>query len=228
MKNARRLHLKKHRVTTGLFLAEGEDLVSEALAAAILPVETFVSSDRPPPHDLVARLTRGGPVHSLTDAVMADLSELGHPARVISVFTADSLPPPPQSPSVAVYLHRMSDPGNVGTVIRAVATLGGSLVGARLPTRGRTLALTTTAETLIWDIDLTEPVTLVVGAERDGLPYEIVSACSGAVSIPQTPHADSLNAASAATVALYEIARQRAIQTESASSSAGARKSNQP
>lgn len=257
MKNARRLHLKKHRVTTGLFLAEGEDVVSEALAAAILPVETFVSSDRPPPDDLVARLTRGGSVHSLTDAVMADLSELGHPARVISVFNADSLPNPPQSPTVAVYLHRMSDPGNVGTVIRAVATLGGSLVslsqgcadplagksvrasmgalfhvpleiGARLPTRGRTLALTATAETVIWDVDLTEPVTLVVGAERDGLPYEIVAACSGAVSIPQTAYADSLNAASAATVALYEISRQRAIQTESASSSAGGRKSNQP
>ena len=48
------------------------------------------------------------------------------------------------------------------------------------------------------------------------------------IAIPQTVHADSLNAASAATIALYEIARQRAIQTESESSSAGARRSNQP
>ena len=93
-------------------------------------------------------------------------------------------------------------------------------IGARLPTPGPDIgADRQRAETLIWDADLTEPVTLVVGAEREGLPYEIVSACSGAVSIPQTAHADSLNAASAATVALYEIARQRAIQTESASSS---------
>ncbi len=250
VKDARRLHQKKHRVTTGLFLAEGEDLVSEALSAAILPVETFVSSDRPPPEGLVARLTRGGPVHALADPVMADLSELGHPSRVIGVFSADALPPLPASPAVALFLHEMADPGNVGTVIRAAVALGGSVVrlsrgcadpfsgkavrasmgavfhvpieiGARLPDTGRRLALTTSADTLIWDADLTQPITLVVGAERDGLPHEIVSACNGAVAIPQTAHADSLNAASAATIALYEIARQRAIHTESVSSPAG-------
>jgi RNA methyltransferase, TrmH family len=250
VKNARRLHQKKHRMTTGLFLAEGEDLVSEALSAAILPVETFISSDRPPPAGLVARLTRGGPVHLLAETVMADLSELGHPSRVIGVFSADALPSLPKSPPVALFLHQMADPGNVGTVIRAAAALGGSVVrlshgcadplsgkavrasmgavfqvpieiGARLPGIGRRLALTTSADTLIWDANLAQPITLVVGAERDGLPHDIVSACDGAVSIPQTVNADSLNAASAATIALYEIARQRATHTESVSSSSG-------
>ena len=101
-------------MSTGLFLAEGEDLVSEALSAAILPVETFISSDRPPPEGLVARLSRGGPVHSLTDTVMADLSEMGHPSRVIAVFSADALPALPETSSVAVYLHQMSRPRQRG------------------------------------------------------------------------------------------------------------------
>ena len=197
-------------------------------------------------------------MHSLTDAVMADLSELGHPARVISVFKADSLPSPPESPTVAVYLHRMSDPGNVGTVIRAVATLGGSLVrlsqgcadplagkgvrasmgavfhvpleiGARLPTQGRTIG----ADHDCRDADL---------GRRSDRAGDVGGGCRarrpavrdrGGLQrrgrrFRRPPHADSLNAASAATVALYEIARQRAIQTESASSSAGGRRSNQP
>jgi TrmH family RNA methyltransferase len=49
-------------------------------------------------------------------------------------------------------------------------------------------------------------VTLLVGAEREGLPDEIVAACERTAQIPIA--ADSLNAAMAATVALYELTRQ--------------------
>jgi TrmH family RNA methyltransferase len=49
------------------------------------------------------------------------------------------------------------------------------------------------------------PVSLLVGAERDGLPPEVIAACERAVRIPTA--ADSLNAAMAATVALYELTR---------------------
>ena len=49
-------------------------------------------------------------------------------------------------------------------------------------------------------------VTLLVGAERNGLPPEIVAACERAARIPIV--SDSLNAAMAATVALYEMTRQ--------------------
>ena len=53
-----------------------------------------------------------------------------------------------------------------------------------------------------------DEVTLVVGAERDGLPDEIVSACDATATIPV--RAESLNAAMAATVALYECNRRMA------------------
>ncbi len=49
-------------------------------------------------------------------------------------------------------------------------------------------------------------VTLLVGAERDGLPPEIVAACERVARIPIV--SDSLNAAMAATVALYEMTRR--------------------
>jgi TrmH family RNA methyltransferase len=47
--------------------------------------------------------------------------------------------------------------------------------------------------------------TIVVGAERTGLPDEVAAACERVVHIPIAT--DSLNAAMAATVALYEVTR---------------------
>ena len=49
------------------------------------------------------------------------------------------------------------------------------------------------------------PVTLLVGAEREGLPAELIAACERAAHIPIAN--DSLNAAMAATIALYELTR---------------------
>jgi TrmH family RNA methyltransferase len=50
-------------------------------------------------------------------------------------------------------------------------------------------------------------ITLLVGAERDGLGPELLAACERNVRIPIA--SDSLNAAMAATVALYELTRGR-------------------
>ena len=51
------------------------------------------------------------------------------------------------------------------------------------------------------------PITLLVGAEREGLPKELVGACERVAYIPIA--GDSLNAAMAATIALYEMTRRR-------------------
>jgi TrmH family RNA methyltransferase len=53
--------------------------------------------------------------------------------------------------------------------------------------------------------DLT-PVTVVVGAEREGLPEAVVAACDEIAHIPI--RSESLNAGMAATVALYELDRR--------------------
>jgi RNA methyltransferase, TrmH family len=53
-------------------------------------------------------------------------------------------------------------------------------------------------------------VTIVVGAERQGLPHEIVSGCDEVAHIPIA--SESLNAAMAATVALYECNRRMAAR----------------
>ena len=60
------------------------------------------------------------------------------------------------------------------------------------------------------DVDLTGPTYVVIGNETNGLSAAWRDACDVTVRIPMTGSASSLNAASAATVVLYEAARQRA------------------
>ena len=66
--------------------------------------------------------------------------------------------------------------------------------------------------TPVWEVDLTGPTVLAVGAERYGLPAEVLEACDVVCSIPQAAGAESLNAAQAATLALYEAVRQRLLR----------------
>jgi TrmH family RNA methyltransferase len=210
-----------------------------------------VAASRPPDEALVARLSRGGPVHVVDDRLLADVGSLGHPARVVCIFDVSALPSrektvPGTDFSLGVHLHRVIDPGNVGTVVRACGALGPAWLslspgcsdplsakgvrasmgavfrvpieaGAELPEEGGArIALVPGGAPAIWDADLTGQVVLVVGAERHGLPSEILDRCDAAASIPQAAGAESLNAAQAATLALYEAVRQRAAaQAES-------------
>ena len=244
LKHARKLQAKKHRLAAGLFLAEGEDLVEEALSAGILPVESFVGAERAPEAGLLARLERGGPVHRVADPLLAEIGSLGHPARVVGIFPVAALPGRPAGADLGVYLHRVIDPGNVGTVVRAAGALGPAFlalspgcsdplsvkgvrasmgavfrvpieIGAELPALGIRVALVAEASTPLWQAELTGPVTFAVGAERHGLPAEVVDACDVVCAIPQAAGADSLNAAQAAGLALYEAVRQRAAVTVS-------------
>jgi TrmH family RNA methyltransferase len=59
-------------------------------------------------------------------------------------------------------------------------------------------------------IDLAGPVALVIGNEGNGVPAELAAQADGAVTIPCPGPVESLNAAIAASVLLYEASRQRA------------------
>jgi TrmH family RNA methyltransferase len=61
-----------------------------------------------------------------------------------------------------------------------------------------------------WEVEWCEPVALLVGNEGAGLPEEVVHGADGRIHIPMATGVESLNAAAAATVVLYEAYRQRA------------------
>ena len=61
----------------------------------------------------------------------------------------------------------------------------------------------------LWDLDLTDGIALVFGAEGKGVRPLVRRSCDGTVAIPLEPGLESLNVSVAAAVALFEARRQR-------------------
>jgi TrmH family RNA methyltransferase len=218
LKLIRRLGRRRSREREGLFVGEGEDLLAAARAAGAEPVELLTAAGE----------GLGGT--EVEPALLAQVSKLGSGTRAIGVWR-EAWADGPVTP--CVYLHGVSDPGNVGTVIRtANALIGGSVVlgpdcadpyGAHAvrASMGAVFA----QPLLRGDIDGTpgpraalvahggEPIaaldgaaTLCLGAEREGLPAEVAERCNVQVTIPLRGNAESLNVAAAAAIALQRIA----------------------
>lgn len=151
--------------------------------------------------------------------------------------------------STVVVCPRLSDPSNVGAVIRNAAALGadavllgsegaspfdrkavrassGALFGlqVRVADSGQILRclkaahfrlIGTTGEAEAGSLDATEPVdgrvALVIGSEADGLGSFWMKACDRLVRIPMAGGVDSLNAAAASAIFLWEMKRLRMI-----------------
>jgi RNA methyltransferase, TrmH family len=222
LKEIRKLAGRKWRDKLRQFVAEGEDLLHAADAAGWEPLARLVAEGS------------GLPGEEVKPHLLAQVSQLGSGTRALGVY-AQRWAPAPAGP-LCLALWGVNDPGNVGTALRGALAFGAESValgpgtadpygpkavrasmGAlfevpvvrvrsveELP--GRRLALVAHGgEPLAPHGD---EVTLVVGAERSGLPDEVVSACDATATI--AVRAESLNAAMAATVALYECDRRMA------------------
>ena len=214
LKLVRKLHDKSWRDKLGLLVAEGEDLVEAASNAGFEPVELLIAGETVAPE------------------LLAEVSTLAHPPRVIAVYRRDDLPRGVRSATLALW--HVADPGNVGTLLRSADAFGAGValspgcadlagpkalrasMGAvfRVPVSGfdappgRRIALVAHGGTPLPELDLSGEVVFVLGAERDGLPREVLERCEERASIPQTGGAESLNVAMAGTVALYELSRR--------------------
>jgi TrmH family RNA methyltransferase len=214
LKQIRKLAAKRERERTGLFVAEGEDLIEAAAAAGTEPEYVLVAGE-----DVE---------QELLDAV----SSLGSGTRVVGVYPQVFSEP---GGELSLYLHGVGDPGNVGTAIRSAHALsdGAVVLGpgcadpyspkavrasmgsvfARPPARaaaadlpGALIALDPHANAELADLGPEPPTVVAVGAEREGLPPEIRQSAAARARIPTRDGGpESLNAAMAATVALYEL-----------------------
>jgi TrmH family RNA methyltransferase len=160
------------------------------------------------------------------------VSTLGHAPRVIGVFRQAELPRGLRD--VVVGLWHVADPGNVGTILRAADAFGASVAlspgcadplspralrasaGAvfRVPLGGwddlplRRVALVAHGGEPLGDVDLEPPLALLLGAEREGLPDDLVAGARR-ITIELPGEAESLNVAMAGAIALYELSRGR-------------------
>lgn len=132
VKALKALQMKKERQETGLFLAEGLKLITDALAAGwqvtTLAVHAKVK-DQPHVADAIrGALDQGALVMLVDDAVLEKISRRDNPQMVVGVIRqrlvdlADIDP----ADSVVVALEAVRDPGNLGTIIRTVDSVGGA------------------------------------------------------------------------------------------------------
>jgi len=100
--------------------------------------------------------------------------------------------------------------GTLFTVPLVVGDTPGAV--ARLRELGiRTVATTPAASLPHWEADLTGPLAVLVGSEQYGLSAAWLAAADTQVVIPMPGSVDSLNAAMAAGIVLFEAVRQRAV-----------------
>jgi TrmH family RNA methyltransferase len=194
------------------FIAEGEDLLAAADAAGWTALERYVAGVDVEPEAL------------------AKVSALGSGTRALAVYE-ERWAEAPAGP-LCVALWGVHDPGNVGTVLRSALAFGAGSVaigpGTADPFGPRAVRASMgaifsvpvarvssvdelPAERIALVAHAGQPLrgrtdgTLVVGAERTGLPDDVVKACDRTAHVPIV--SESLNAAMAATVGLYELTR---------------------
>lgn len=88
---------------------------------------------------------------------------------------------------------------------------GKELFQALHASRIRALATTVDGGTAAQQVDLSQPTALFIGNEGNGLSAELIRECDGRITIPCPGPVESLNAAIATSILLYEASRQRQI-----------------
>jgi TrmH family RNA methyltransferase len=229
LKLVRKLRDRKHREREGLFATEGEDLLEAGLAAGAEPRFVLVAEGsglegedvEPGLLADVSSLGSGTRVIAVWPVPGSDRTQL-------FPHTGNNY-----VRSVCLYLHGVGDPGNVGAIVRtadalidgpivlgpgcadpfspkAVRASMGSIfnrppvqVGVEATPEPRAALVAHGGEGLE---ALDGAATLCLGAEREGLPEEVLGACTVRATIPLRPGgAESLNVAAAAAIAAQRI-----------------------
>jgi len=129
VKAVRALHQRKAREESGRFLAEGLKIVAEAVELGFAPRVLMFS--READHPLLRRAAEataaaGGEVIEVTREILEKVSRRENPQTVVAVFDQRFTPLEAVRPDgrTWVALHRVRDPGNLGTIVRTADAAG--------------------------------------------------------------------------------------------------------
>ena len=231
-----RLHRGRNRRQTGRTIIEGPNLLDEALAAGVVPEVVFaLAADERSAEVAATHDVELAPVDAAALERIAGTENPRGPAAVITVPGPGKIGLRP-----AVVAWELSDPGNVGTLIRTAAAFGWDFAhtpGTADPWAPKVLragagghfrvsigVVETVAE--LGDAGLTTVATVVsggvpadaigsgrfavlVGEEAAGLPADVAAGAAFRVTVPMPGGMESLNAAIAAAIVVYELSKDR-------------------
>lgn len=223
--DAARLHRARDRRDRGLTLVEGPRLIADVVAAGAVVRETYGFQ----PDD--------SGVIPVDERALARLSGTKSPRGPVAVV---EIPVEWLDGSRDLLVSvGVSDPGNVGTMIRTAAAFGWGFAymeGSADPWAPKTIRaggggqfqtpvarVGSLGELAEWvtvaavvrdgvapDEIITRPVALLIGEEAHGLEPWVVDAADNRLTIPTPGQTESLNAAVAAGIALYELTKRPA------------------
>ncbi|CAB4340588.1 MAG: RNA methyltransferase [Actinobacteria bacterium] len=201
------------------------EVVRDAEAAGIpvwgLPSSVFASvSDTNSPQGVLASAVRS--VSAISDLValdgpllvLIDLSDPGNAGTLVRSAEAAGCVGVIFAGSSTDAFGPKAVRAAAGSIVRLPVAESSDLgeVMAELRSSGRVLVATVVdGGALPETVDLSGSVALLIGSEAHGLPVEVVDQCSVSVTIPMKSAVESINAAVAGAVVLFECARQRRL-----------------
>ena len=260
MRLLRSLGTTKGRREANLFLVEGVRSIEDGLKSGVTPHIALYNSE------LLARTPRGNNLYAElsrllqtgimegSERALKAAADTEHPQGIVAAFPLPEFPPTVEHEGLALVLvcDGISDPGNMGTLLRSAEAAGAHLVLAaqgcvdvfntkvvraamgahfrlpisqdltweqiaeRLGANGvapHTVYCTDADADRVYDkVDWQRGAALVVSNEAHGLSSEASELCSqggGSIGIPMLGGTESLNAAVAGSIILFEAARQR-------------------
>jgi TrmH family RNA methyltransferase len=242
--------LPKRRREKGSFVVEGARLAEEALMSNWALREAIYTEgaekDNP---DLVRALVARGHADVVSESVMKATSDTKTPQGILVEVEWKEMALV-SHPSFVLILDGISDPGNLGTLLRSAAAadcdavllapdcadafspkvlrsgmgahfrqpvlnLGWPNISAFAKEHKLSLYLAESWQgTPYNEVDLTKPFALIVGSEATGVSESAEALKPKTVQIPMPGRMESLNAAIAGSILLFEAVRQRGVKNQ--------------
>jgi TrmH family RNA methyltransferase len=191
----------------GVELASASSAVMDAASPLQSPSDIVGITDRPP--DSEGRLYASSRPLTIVACDIQNPGNLGAIVRVAEAAGATGV----------VAAGTCADPfgwkalrGSMGSALRLPIALASSVdqaAGDARRHRCRIVAAVPRDGRAMFHADLTTPLAILIGGEGSGLPQSLIDSVDDRITIPMEPPVESLNAAIAAALLLYEARRQR-------------------
>ncbi len=115
------LHQKKHRLEQQKVVVEGLRVIRQMMDNGIEPEELYISQRKPEYTDILGRIDRDR-VFDLETKDFSRITDTRSPQGIAALFPNVSIPL--SEYNFLIYLDHISDPGNLGTILRTAAAAG--------------------------------------------------------------------------------------------------------